>query len=79
MEKGKYEPKDRHHRKPRSRNGTDEKSNIVHVPKHYHRAWHQLFRNHSPECIAEIINSTWIDPDYYMVVRRKDESPNLGM
>ena len=76
MGKRKYEPRDKHHRRPRSLGGTEDKENIVSVPKHYHQAWHQLFHNASPYSIAEIINRIWIDPDYELVVRRKNESPH---
>ncbi|MDY0218819.1 MAG: hypothetical protein RBR14_05680 [Candidatus Cloacimonas acidaminovorans] len=74
--KKKYEPRDKHHRKPRSRGGNESKRNISSVPKHYHRAWHQLFNNASPECIAEMINTIWLDPDYEFIARRRDE--NIG-
>lgn len=74
MSKHKYEHKDTHHRKPKSHNGNNDPSNLAHVPKHYHRAWHQLFQNFHPYRIAEIINSVWIDPSYELIVRRRDDT-----
>jgi len=79
MSKRKYEPKDTHHRKPRSRNGTNDPSNLSYVPKHYHRAWHQIFQNFNPYQIAEIINQVWIDPAYILVVRRRNENPDTQL
>ena len=61
----------KHHRKPKSRGGGNERENIAHVPVHYHRAWHLLFRNHEPATIASIINTLYLDPDVEFVVRRR--------
>jgi hypothetical protein len=80
MSKHKYEPRDKHHRRCKSRQGSDDNSNISSVPQHYHRAWHLLFENLTPHNIAEIINTVWIDPRYRLVVvRSKNEShdPNV--
>lgn len=60
-----------HHRKPRSRGGSNEPSNISHVKHNLHMHWHGLFDNHSPEEICEIINLVWIDPDYKFVCIKK--------
>lgn len=63
---------DKHHKRPRSRGGTNEKENISVVKMTHHRAWHLLFRNFSPDKIASIINSIWLDPDVeFIVVKRK--------
>jgi len=61
----------RHHRLPRSRNGSDEPCNISHVPEYLHQAWHTLFSNYSPETIAQIINDKWIPSNVKFVVQRK--------
>lgn len=62
---------DRHHRRPRSIGGDDEERNLSTVPRIKHEAWHMLFSNASAEQIAEIINSFWLDPDYFMVAVRR--------
>ena len=60
-------PTDLHHRKPRSRGGTNSSHNVVRVCRNKHRAWHRLFMNYDPKQIAKIITDTYMDPDYYMV------------
>jgi len=60
-----------HHRKPRSLHGRTNKRNCVKVPKTQHEYWHFLFRNYTPEIIAEIINLNWIDPDYELIAIKK--------
>ena len=60
-----------HHRKPRSLGGTSECRNIVELIQSHHEAWHTLFQNWTPEQIAFAINSYYLDPDYYFVVRKK--------
>lgn len=61
----------RHHRRPRSRGGSDEKRNISLVKQKSHAAWHTLFGNQEPEAIAETINSVWLDPDWELVAVRR--------
>lgn len=61
----------KHHRKPKSLGGTNAKENISVVPDHHHRAWHLLFRQGDPEYVAMVINRTWIDPEYKIVVVKK--------
>ncbi len=63
----------RHHRKPTSRGGTNDPRNISFVSEELHRAWHRLFWNADPHTIVAIINATWIDPDYFFVVKKKEE------
>jgi len=68
---------ERHHRKPRSRGGTDTSppNNVVTVVKKYHQAYHLLFGNMQPNEIARVLTDAWIDPDYYLVaVKRKKKS-----
>jgi hypothetical protein len=61
-----------HHRKPKSLGGTRERRNIALVPEHKHKAFNLLFTgNPTPWKIATVINETWIDPDYEVVVQRR--------
>jgi len=69
----KRKPKSRHHRKPRSLKGSNEPRNISLVPREHHCAWHTLFQNMTPDEICKLINSVWLDPDYYFVCRKKNE------
>ncbi|MDE2098529.1 MAG: hypothetical protein KGL39_14845 [Patescibacteria group bacterium] len=62
----------RHHRKPQSKNGSNEPRNLSFVGENAHRAWHYLFQNFDPPTIAAIINRTWLDPDYVFVVKRRE-------
>ena len=57
----------RHHRVPRSRNGTDHEANISVVTEIQHQAWHILFSNLDPHTIADIISQKWISPEYKFV------------
>lgn len=64
---------DRHHRKPRSRGGSNDERNISIVEQNQHRAYHCLFHNMLPEEVVKVLNRYWIDPDYMLIaVRRKD-------
>lgn len=63
---------DKHHRKPSSLGGDNSEENISHVPIIQHQAWHILFSNHSPHTIAHIINDKWLDPEFELVVRRRN-------
>jgi hypothetical protein len=38
------------------------------------QAYHLLFSNKTPYEISKILNDTWIDPDYELIVREKDDS-----
>lgn len=62
---------DLHHRKPSSRGGTNDESNISIVPVRSHVAWHGLFSNLSPEAVAQVISERWLDPDYELIARKK--------
>jgi hypothetical protein len=62
----------RHHRKPRSLGGTRSRENISRIPAKKHTAWHILFQNFSAEQIAEEINRLYLDPDYELVLRRRE-------
>ncbi len=64
---------DRHHRKPRSIGGKNDARNISYIPRTHHDAWHLLFQNWPAQKIAERINHWFLDPDYEIVVRRKED------
>jgi len=63
--------KQRHHRKCKSNGGTYAKRNISKVKPTEHQAFHILFSNGDTFRIADILNETWIDPDYKLVVIRR--------
>lgn len=52
----------RHHRKPKSINGSNEPPNTIIVPHNQHMAWHVLFGNMTAHQIVNELNSKWIDP-----------------
>jgi hypothetical protein len=45
---------------------------MSHVSVSKHRAWHNLFRNFTAQEIAEKINDIWLDPDFILVVKRRE-------
>jgi hypothetical protein len=51
-----------HHRRPRSKGGSDREENLSHVLQTQHEAWHTLFVNYDPHEIAFIINQFFLDP-----------------
>ena len=67
----------KHHRKPKSRGGKNTFGNISVVPNSKHRAWHTLFANKTAPEIAKIINKTWLDPEYELVVVLRNSKPPL--
>ena len=65
---------DRHHRLPQSLGGGSYARNISYVRHDLHVAYHKLFGNSDPHRVAQILNETWIDPDYKLVaVKRCDK------
>ena len=68
-----------HHRVPKVRNGSGRISsgNMVEVDVLMHRAYHKLFGTKTPEQVAAILNKTWIDPAYELVVRKRNEMPQM--
>lgn len=62
---------DKHHRKPRSIGGKNTDENISLVNKIQHRSWHNLFKNKTPQEIARLINTFWLDPDYEFICQEK--------
>ena len=65
--------KTRHHRKPKSFGGGNNKRNIVKIPDKFHRAYHILFGAGNVHDVAKRLNETYIDPDFELVVRRRNE------
>jgi hypothetical protein len=61
----------RHHRKPKSLGGGMDNRNIALLPNKKHEAWHFLFSNLPPERIVQLINSQFLDPDYQLILERK--------
>ena len=68
-----------HHRVPKVRNGSGKISsgNMIEVDVLQHRAFHLLFGTKNTEQIAAILNKTWIDPAYELVVRKRNEIPRM--
>ena len=73
--------KSRHHRRPKIHGGRSNfpKGNISRVPKEKHQWFHALFCYNgiamTPSQIVAELNNVWLDPDY-MVVLVKKEKPN---
>ena len=61
--------KNRHHRKARSNGGKSNQGNVVRVNKDLHDSFHHLFGNATVHEIAKILNDTWINPDYKLIVK----------
>lgn len=72
MRKRQQNKRTTHHRKPKSIGGTNEERNISYVRDKEHQAYHLLFSNKTPYEISKILNDTWIDPDYELIVKKKD-------
>lgn len=62
---------ERHHRIPRSRGGSNSPRNLIYVPRKAHGYYHALFGNMTAFEIAQYLNTTWIDPDLKLVVRKR--------
>ena len=62
---------DRHHRKSQSRGGKSYARNISYVRRSTHVAYHKLFGDAEPWRVAEILNETWIDPDYKLIAVKR--------
>lgn len=65
---------DQHHRKPRSLGGSTTENNLSTVRKSHHQHWHGIFGNMTAEQIIRYINAKWIDPDYVVVLYRKQQN-----
>jgi hypothetical protein len=64
----------RHHRRPRSRGGSDDEINVSVVDIKQHASWHNLFSNLDPHTIADIISQRWLDPEFRFVCVRVKET-----
>nr|AKH47982.1 hypothetical protein [uncultured marine virus] len=66
---------ERHHRKPKSRGGSNHPSNISRVERRKHLAFHTLFtKNGHPMSVHEIaveLNRVWIDPEWTLIPKPK--------
>lgn len=62
--------KQRHHRRPKSLGGNSSKANISKVSPTLHQSFHKLFANADPFKIAQILNDTWLDPNYKLIVQK---------
>ena len=58
---------DKHHRRPRSRGGSNNANNISIVDRKLHVAWHSLVGNMTAPEAARMLSDTWIDPEFYFV------------
>ena len=67
---------DTHHRRPRSKGGTNHPDNLIRLRKDKHRAWHLLVGNATPHQIAYIISKVYLDPDYELIAVRKGKPPS---
>lgn len=61
----------KHHKKCKSNGGGSDRKNLSFVQRKAHTHWHALFQNLEAERIAELINKTWLDPEWELVARRK--------
>jgi len=59
-----------HHRKCRSRGGSNLIHNISIVRDYLHKAYHLLFKNMQPDGIARKLNETWIDKDWILIAKK---------
>ena len=67
-----------HHRIAKVRGGNNTPSNISLVPDKKHKAFNLLFTGSpTPYYIAKVLNETWIDPRYELVVRRRINTDKL--
>jgi len=67
----KYNPLTKHHRKPKSMQGGNNRENISIVPENKHAAYHLLFNEGRVDYIVKVLNNTWIDPEYELFFRRE--------
>ena len=65
----------RHHRCPKSRNGSNEPPNVIRVPARKHEAYHVVFGTKSPQEIIDDLNNIWFYPDYEVSIKKRDPIP----
>lgn len=58
---------DKHHRLEASNGGGNTQDNISCVNSSEHVAWHIIFKNYHAKIKCQIINETWLDPDYKFI------------
>ncbi len=67
----------RHHRRSRSRGGNSQNicgvPNIIQVCEKRHQAFHLLFPDTHPEKVAQVLNETYIDPAFTLLVVTKED------
>lgn len=61
----------KHHRRPRSKGGTNDDRNVSKVTPKEHEAWHTLFQNMDAVDIANRINAVWLDPAFEFLCLRR--------
>jgi hypothetical protein len=61
----------KHHRKPKSKGGSDAPENISIVPKKKHAYFHALFGTKSPQQIADYLTNVWIDSSFKIIAIKK--------
>ena len=67
-----------HHLKSRARGGTNDSSNLKRVDEKLHNNFHALFPNTHPEKICEVLNETWIDPDFILIAVKRDTVKSIS-
>jgi len=63
----------KHHRRPKSKNGSDCEENISLVPLKKHMHYHGLFNTMEPPQMANYLNKVWIDPAWKIVAIRNSQ------
>jgi len=68
-------PITKHYRKPEGRGGTRNPRNVSTVTDAKELAFNTLFTSKgsvmTPHEIAHELNTVWVDPDYYLIVKKK--------
>lgn len=60
---------DNHHRRSRHQNGTNDPENLF--------AFHTLFWDGEPHRVAKILNDTYIDPNFKLVVVKRNSEEDF--
>lgn len=63
----------KHHRRARAHGGGNGQ-NISVVCQHLHQAYHRLFGPGDVHHIAKVLNETWIDERYVLVVQERQQN-----
>ena len=53
--------------------GGNNRENISTVPENKHAAYHLLFNEGRVDYIVQVLNNTWIDPEYELFFKRKEK------